>query len=329
MKVLAVFPPLHEENAGGIQVAGQIAWRALQQHTDAQLLEVSARGRLRALRQARAVRFDADVVLFWHLDLLRLAPLLPKPARRAVFLHGIEAWRRPDPLTRLLVRNTAIIANSRYTVDRARENMPGLDADVRVVHLGLGDATGSCAPAETPVALMIGRLDASERYKGHHEVIAAWPQVLEQIADAQLWIVGEGELRSELETQVRDQQLTESVRFFGRVSEAEKQALVCAARCLALPSRGEGFGLVYLEAMRAGRPCVVGTDAGREVVNPPEAGIAVEPADTPALASAIVTLLTPGMAWQSLSDAARRRYEAGFTAGHFQARLLAALRELN
>jgi phosphatidylinositol alpha-1,6-mannosyltransferase len=328
MKMLAVFPPLHEDNAGGVQVAGRIAWQALEQCADATLLEVSARRRLRAVRHARSQRADFDIVLFWHLDLLRLAPLLPRRARRVVFLHGIEAWRRPDLLTRVLLRNTRIFANSQYTAQRARLYLHAAGMDI--VPLGLGDATGTTAPpAEPPVAIMIARMDAGERYKGHHEVIAAWSQVQQMVAGAQLWIVGEGDLRDELQAEVQERQLDGAVRFFGRVSEPEKEALLRAARVLVLPSRGEGFGLVYLEAMRAGRPCLVGTDAGAEVVNPPEAGVSVDPSNTQALVQAIARLLQPGPEWQHMSEAARRRHAEHFTAAHFQSRLVAALRGLN
>jgi len=324
MKVLAVFPPLHEENAGGIQVAGQIAWDALQRNGTAALIEVSARQRLRAIRAARMQPRDFDIVLYWHLDLLRLAPLISGRARRVVFLHGIEAWRRPDPLTRVLLRNAGVIANSHYTLERANQSLP-LPADAQVVHLGLGESTTDVPPAEPPIALMISRLDSSERYKGHHEVIAAWPRVQEQVPNAQLWIVGEGDLRPELEAHAGEQ----NIRFFGRVSEAEKQRLLEYARCLVLPSRGEGFGLVYLEAMRNGRPSIVGVDAGREVVDPPNAGLAADPQDTRALADAMIRLLRGGAAWEEMSRLARRRYSENFTATHFQQRLLAALRRLD
>jgi phosphatidylinositol alpha-1,6-mannosyltransferase len=171
---------------------------------------------------------------------------------------------------------------------------------------------------------MISRLDAGERYKGHHEVIAAWPRVQQQVPNAQLWIVGEGDLRAELELEAADQ----NIRFFGRVSEDEKQRLLETARCLVLPSRGEGFGLVYLEAMRIGRPCLVGLDAGREVVDPPRAGLAADPNDTTALAQAMTRLLQGGADWEQMSLAARRRYAENFTAAHFQQRLLAALERL-
>jgi glycosyltransferase involved in cell wall biosynthesis len=110
------------------------------------------------------------------------------------------------------------------------------------------------------------------------------------------------------------------------VSEDEKQNLLARCRCLALPSRSEGFGLVYLEAMRLGRPCLVSTlDAGREVVNPPEAGLAANPDSPQPLAEAVCRLLTSGPEWNQWSMQARRRYEDYFTARHFQERHLQAL----
>jgi glycosyltransferase involved in cell wall biosynthesis len=78
--------------------------------------------------------------------------------------------------------------------------------------------------------------------------------------------------------------------------------------------------------MRLGRPCLSSIhDAGLEVVNPPEAGISVDPRDIGRLAEAVTELLTPGVAWQRQSENARRRYESDFTAAHFQRRLLDAL----
>lgn len=326
MKVLAVFPPLHEMNAGGIQVAGRMAWQALERCAEASLLEVSAQHRWRAVQQARRRRSPFDVVLFWHLDLLRLTPFLPR-ARRAVFLHGLEAWRRPGALSRVLLRGATLLANSQYTATRSQPYLGS--RHMEIVHLGAGEADAPVqTPAVPPIALMIGRLDAGERYKGHHEVIAVWPDVQQAIPGAQLWIAGEGDLRDELQDEVQQRQLHGAVRFFGRVSEGEKEALLQAASALVLPSTGEGFGLVYLEAMRLGRPCLVGPDAGREIVDPPEAGMSVEPSNKQQLVQAIVALLTPGVAWQQMSQAARRRHAERFTAAHFQARLVAALQRL-
>jgi phosphatidylinositol alpha-1,6-mannosyltransferase len=173
---------------------------------------------------------------------------------------------------------------------------------------------------------MLSRLSRAEDYKGHREVISAWPLVLKRMPDAQLWIAGDGDLRLELEGLVRANNQVSSILFFGRVTEQKKQELLHQSRCLALPSRAEGFGLVYLEAMRLGRPCLVSTiDAGREVVNPPEAGLAVNPGDKEAIAASLCRLLSASAEWREWSSQAKSRYESAFTARQFQARLASAV----
>jgi phosphatidylinositol alpha-1,6-mannosyltransferase len=173
---------------------------------------------------------------------------------------------------------------------------------------------------------MLGRLLKSEDYKGHREMIDAWPAVRLQVPDAELWVAGDGNLRSELQNFVKELGMSSCIRFLGSVSEEEKLKLLQQARCLTLPSRGEGFGLVYLEAMRIGRPCLVSIlDAGREVVGPPEAGMEVDPRDANALTEAVCQLLTPDESWRQVSLAAQARYESRFTAEHFQSRLSTAL----
>ena len=74
------------------------------------------------------------------------------------------------------------------------------------------------------------------------------------------------------------------------------------------------------------RPCLVsGLDAGTEVVNPPEAGLASDPANQSQLTDALIRLLSPGSEWDRMSMNARQRYESSYTERHFQQRLLDAL----
>jgi phosphatidylinositol alpha-1,6-mannosyltransferase len=173
---------------------------------------------------------------------------------------------------------------------------------------------------------MLGRILRSEDYKGHRQVIASWPAVMAKIPAAQLWIAGDGDLRPDLEALAERGGVRSAVHFFGRVTEGKKQELLRKCRCLAMPSRAEGFGLVYLEAMRLGRPCLVSPhDAAREVVSPPIAGLAVDPNLMEPLVAALVRLMADGPDWQRFSQAARTRYENEFTAAKFQSRLVSAL----
>jgi phosphatidylinositol alpha-1,6-mannosyltransferase len=247
-----------------------------------------------------------------------------------VFLHGIEVWKTPDILTgTLLKRSTLFLSNTDHTWQEFLKINPRFSGKKqKTVHLGVQAALRgeTPSPGKIPVTVMIGRLSKGEDYKGHREMISAWPAVTERIPEAKLWIVGGGDLREELEAQVAVSGLGEKVVFWGQVSEQKKQELLTYSRCLALPSRGEGFGLVYLEAMRSGRPCLVSTaDAGREVVNPPEAGLAVDVNHSEQLTDAICTLLSCGPGWEEWSVRARQRYEISFTADHFQRRLISAL----
>jgi phosphatidylinositol alpha-1,6-mannosyltransferase len=323
---------------GGVQESGEEAWRAIvarvgEEHARALRYEAGT-SKAKAVLQAVDSGKPAKVILVWHLHLLKLLPFVSRSDSRIVlFLHGIEAWRRHDPVTQLLLRKVQLtLSNSDFTWSRFIGCNPSVsEADHLTVHLGTGSPVRDLPvkpPAAVPSVLMISRLDAGEDYKGHRQMIEAWPLVFDQVPGAELRVVGDGSLRPRLEDLARQRGLNSSVRFYGQVSDAARDDLIANCRALAMPSRGEGFGLVYLEAMRVGRPCLVSNaDAGREVVNPPEAGLAADPDNPAELADAVVQLLSSGPQWNEWSARARARYEAQFTAAHFHRRLTVALFE--
>ena len=89
-----------------------------------------------------------------------------------------------------------------------------------------------------------------------------------------------------------------------------------------MPSRGEGFGLVYLEAMRAARPCIAARNgAATEIVVDGETGLLVDPLDPGEIAAAIGRLLGFPELARRLGQAGRRRYEQSFTLRNYRERL--------
>lgn len=342
------FPNIRPDRVGGVEASGRLAWSALLDLMDKRgepatlfcyewdeipgerdgFPRIVAKTKWQAIGRALQVREKPRDILVWHLGMLKLVPFLRAPdARVIVFLHGIEAWRAQDGLTRRTFGQVDLfLSNTLFTYQRFLEFQPQLkQVPHAVTALGIGEAdTVQSQPVSPPALLMLSRLDRGENYKGHQELIGVWDRVRERVPGAELWIAGDGNLRVDLEALARRKQSAGSIRFLGRVSEEQKQQLLRDCRALAMPSRGEGFGLVYLEAMRAGRPSLVSeADAGREVVNPPELGLAVNPADPAALVPAVARLLANGPEWQAWAARTRTRYAEYFTAAHFQARLAA------
>jgi phosphatidyl-myo-inositol dimannoside synthase len=339
-RVLGLFPRFGHAYLGGIQESARAAWAVIAANAEAQLLcygrsetgRLPLRdSRLRAILAARSIKPNVDLAIVWQIGLLKLLPFFSSSPRKvALFLHGIEAWKEQDFLTQRLCKRVDVFwTNSDYTWRRfISSNSVTSDRSHRTLALGLGQAVAPPKPpsAEPPIALMVGRLMKKEDYKGHRELINAWPLVLARIPSAELWIAGDGDLSPKLKTLAKQLGVSHKVKFWGKVSEEQKERLIGLCRCLALPSRAEGFGLVYLEAMRLGRPCLVSNlDAGREVINPPEAGLAANPDNPEDLAEAICRLISDGEEWEQWSERARKRYQASFTLECFQQRLLSEL----
>ena len=245
----------------------------------------------RAWRRARATG-PLDLVLCGH---LHLAPVAWLAARAAgcpfwLILHGIEAWPRPRRLRALSVqRARGLVAVSRYTRGRALEWWLGPPESVRVISDTVDPrfTPGAADPAVAQrlglagreVLLTVGRLSASERYKGHDRVIDALPALRSRHPTLIYAIAGDGNDRERIERRARRSGVAEHVRLLGQVDAADLPALYRLARAFAMPSTGEGFGITFLEAMACGVPVVgLGVDGSRDPLQDGNLGIVADPA---------------------------------------------------
>jgi len=229
---------------------------------------------LAALRTARAHR-PIDVVFCGHLFMAPLAAAIAKLlcARLWVQVHGIEAWDALSGLHRRSVESAALVTSvSRYTrrrllawvgIDPARVKVlpntvePRFQPGPKPGHLL--KRHGVCGKK---VLMTVSRLASSERYKGHDRVIRALPQVLLEHPDIAYLIVGEGDDRSRLEALAVECDVAEQVRFAGQVPPDELPDYFRLADVFVMPSTGEGFGIVFLEAMATGIRVIGGNQDG-------------------------------------------------------------------
>lgn len=287
-----------------------------------------SRARLAAWSVSRARRSADDLlVAALHVHLAPLGiPLALRGARLACFFHGIEVWRPLRARERKAVELTdVLIANSQYTVDRFRSANPDhTSRPITVCHLSPPPAVAPELPDRSGYALVVGRMAAEERYKGHEQLIDAWRDVQRHVPGAQLVVVGEGDDRGRLEALARSRGLDTYVHFVGRVSAAALAGYYERAAFFVMPSRGEGFGLVYLEAMRAGKPCIAAPGAAEEIIEHGVSGLVVEPTSS-TLVEAIVDLFHHPDRCSTLGRGALMRVETQFHPSQFASSIRSAL----
>lgn len=269
--------------------------------------------------------------LFDHPGPARIQGHLPASlrARYAVVLHGIDVWRPlPSDQSRALAAADFLFPVSRVTVERARPFLPA-GCRIEVVHPGIEEPEGAGAVSQEQLqaagagfVLIVSRLPGQERYKGHDELIEAWPSVLAEVPAARLVVAGGGEDRGRLEARVRELGLTDAVVFLGFVDPPTLAELYQRASLFAMPSRDEGFGLVFVEAMAAGKPCLALADtAPAEIIVDGETGRLVPAGRPELLAGALAGLLGDPHGARRLGEAGRQRFEREFTQAAFEARL--------
>ena len=327
---------------GGVAVVSQLLWHVVQDEwrSQARLLTMFdhesrpatliEKARYTALLTRAQALGRTDWILFTHLALAKIQKSVPAPLRRpyAVFLHGIEAWRRLSANEKQALAQADLrIANSCYTAARVAEAHPDVGPIV-ACPLALPPSSrvtsgGSPAQALGPHAvLVVGRMNRNERYKGHDELIDAWPLVVEKVPDAQLVIAGSGDDAKRLMEKAAAGRAGRHIQFTGFVSSATLDSLYQSAALFALPSRGEGFGLVYLEAMARRLPCIGSIhDAAGEVIVDGETGRLVDQRDIAGLGDTIAALLLDEDNRRRMGAAGYSRLTTEFTFEGFRDRI--------
>jgi len=276
-----------------------------------------------------------DLVLLGH---LHLAPLLVLAGTSSIppvvgMIYGIEAWQPISGLRRRgLLQTQRLLYISQHTRSQCEAVNPWLkDVPGEVCYLGLlSDSDCFHSPMPPPgceqgrFAVALGRMDRAERYKGFVELIRIWPRVERVRPGTKLVLIGDGNDRSRLQGLAAE--LRAPVVFTGSVDDDVRDGDLRNCAALRLPSRGEGFGLVYLEAMRLCKPVLAGsTDAGREVVSDGQTGRAVSGQNPEELLAGILDVL--GERGSMFGVAGRRRYLEHFCYSRFYERFTGQLEQ--
>jgi glycosyltransferase involved in cell wall biosynthesis len=225
---------------------------------------------------------------------------------------------------RLHRRALASAAAILVSVPEATVTVPeAFRSKVRVLPFGIDTTAFEIASLpSTATVLFVGRLDAE---KGIRELVEAFADVIARIGKARLVVVGDGPERTWLEKRQHASGLNGSLELLGAVPHSRIPDVLKEASLLCLPSHGEPFGMVALEAMASGRP-VVAYDLGgpRYLIDHGRGGYLVRPGDRDGLADTLVQLLGDRRRLEDMGRYNRRKVEAELSWG----RVLDALEEI-
>ncbi|MEZ8222144.1 Glycosyltransferase involved in cell wall biosynthesis [Candidatus Fervidibacteria bacterium JGI MDM2 JNZ-1-D12] len=361
MKVLVLAPSL--DGCGGVQRYTTILLRALGEllgaekvrvlalptkHQKSRRLSLKSKWQFTLQALKAAWQWRPDLVICTHVGLAPVGWLLRMLRQRPywVVAHGIEVWGALPFWKRNALRKAErVLAVSAFTRNRLIERHQVSPERIAVLPNTLDGSLLTIPPDGERltrlgvngrrVILTVGRLVASERYKGHDVVLQALPAVLTKVPNAVYLVVGDGDDRARLERLAQQLGVQNHVVFTGQVTDAELAACYRACDVFALPAqtvlddhapKGEGFGIVFLEAMAFGKP-VVGPNYGApaEFIRHGEHGLLVDPKSPDEVAEAIITLLTQPERARRMGEAGRAWVMQEFSYERFKERLVEVL----
>ncbi len=248
----------------------------------------------------------AELLICGHVHFAALAKLIKTftKSRLWVLTYGVESWslRSRSKIAALLAADK-ILSISQFTADKIQEELPE-KTSIEILPCAINEEDfplGRKSPElleryslehSTPVLLTVCRLEGQESFKPYDQVLEALPFLLETHTSLRYIIVGSGNDRRRLQELVRSRGLEQSVHLCGFLPHEQLVEHYQLADIFILPSKLEGFGIVYLEALACGTQ-VVGSavDGSRDALLAGKLGTLVDPDNSSQIVQVVEELL--------------------------------------
>jgi glycosyltransferase involved in cell wall biosynthesis len=269
------------------------------------------------------LRHRPDLILTTHVNFAPVAWWANRltATRYVAVAHGVDVWGVRSPMLRRSLRGASrILAVSSYTRDRMANEM-GLEFS----RMGLLPNTvdsNHFVPGPKPryllkrfglrpdqrVILTVARLASEERYKGYDQILRALPAIKHVVPDVRYVLGGRGRDRERIEALIRELGLEKSVSLAGYIPDHELCDFYNLCDVFAMPSKREGFGIVFLEALACGKPVLAGNkDGSVDALLGGELGVLVDPDIVEQIAHSLIQVLTRQHALNILREPDRLR----------------------
>jgi phosphatidylinositol alpha-1,6-mannosyltransferase len=289
----------------------------------------------------RAAMRQPSLVIALHPHLATVAAMMKVCAPRThfiVFAHGIEVWEPLGRVRRWALRQSNLTVAPSTDTARHLATQQGIPAEkIRKLPWSLGPEFDACAetdghsrlPEGFPrgrVILAVARLETHEAYKGVDHLIEALPALLGDVPELQLAVIGGGSDVPRLTQLAHRSGVAQRVHFLGSLRPEEIGSAYAFCDVFALPSGGEGFGLVFLEAMAHAKPVIGGSQGGTpDIIEDGVTGYLVQHGDVAQLTQRLRQLLTDEALRKEMGSRALGRVRSDFTFDRFSREFAALL----
>jgi len=283
-------------------------WRGVQFHSVAHYPECLRTLAFTILGLYHGIIDGPALVLSCHLHFLPALQVIRlfTGAFTAGILHGLETWNARGFLRLAALRHTDLVINvSKFTYDHVLHILQ-ISPSIAVVIANTFDSNKfKIGPkpqkllsryglkSDQPVLLSISRLALSERYKGHEQVLQSLAEVRKHFPTIRYLIGGTGDYATELKHLAEKWGVADLTIFAGFIPNEELCAHYQLCDLFVMPSRKEGFGIVFLEAMACGKPVIAGNkDGSVDALDSGRLGVLVDPEDHQEISKNIVDVLS-------------------------------------
>lgn len=224
----------------------------------------------------------SDVVVLSHINLLSIGYLIKRfrPKTKVYLIaHGIEIWRKlPEAKLKALRRLDKIIAVSQFTAEKIKKEHKISEDKIMVLNNCLDPFYYFPKDFSKPKPLLkrynlaedqtiiisLSRLSSSEKYKGYDNVIKIMPHLVKKNPKIMFLLAGKADEEEQLrlENLIAEYKIVNHVKLIGFVDEAEVTDHFLLSDIFVMPSKKEGFGIVFIEAMASGLRVVAGNKDG-------------------------------------------------------------------
>lgn len=256
----------------------------------------------------KLIDYKPEIIIVGHvllIPILILARIFRPEARIFLNTYGYEVWddprfRKAPQWEKLIVGPLVnkVISISQFTAQKMQQSYRIPEAKFRILApavntegmVTLGEERGG--KYHQPVLLSVTRLTENDWYKGVDKVLECLPVVLREFPQVTYCVIGEGALKQKYIDYARELGISEHVNFLGYVGEQDLINAYLQAYLFILPSQGEGFGIVYIEAWKHALPVIASNcDAASEIIDDGVDGFLVDPYDRQHLENRVLQLL--------------------------------------